>query len=307
MEFPYGHESHTHHTHHHKRDEEREGYPPPGATLSSFDNRPHPPPPSYYGVYERPPPPPSYYGVDERPPPPPSYYGVDERPPPPPPIQPTHVYHTTHVPPPQFSQDFNHSVFPPPPPPHHQVDSFNHTYQSEIPPPPIPAYPPANTTNTVHHVSHELHRSEDHHSHRPHLPSFVHHETHKVSSELLNRPTVKIFSKAEPNYSLTIWDGKVVLAISNPRDEFQHWYKDEKYSTRVKDEEGCPCFSLVNKATGLAIKHSIGATHPVRLIPYNPDYLDESVLWTESKDLGDGFRAVRMVNNVHLNVDAFHW
>jgi hypothetical protein len=44
----------------------------------------------------------------------------------------------------------------------------------------------------------------------------------------------------------------------------------------------------------------------VQLIPYNPDVFDESILWTESKDLGDGFRAVRMVNNTHLNVDAFH-
>lgn len=44
----------------------------------------------------------------------------------------------------------------------------------------------------------------------------------------------------------------------------------------------------------------------MQLIPYNQDVLDESILWTESKDLGDGFRAVRMVNNIHLNVDAFH-
>lgn len=44
----------------------------------------------------------------------------------------------------------------------------------------------------------------------------------------------------------------------------------------------------------------------VRLIPYNPNYLDESVLWAESKDLGDGFRCIRMVNNIRLNFDAFH-
>lgn len=44
----------------------------------------------------------------------------------------------------------------------------------------------------------------------------------------------------------------------------QHWYKDEKYSTRVKDAEGCPAFSLINKATGEALKHSIGSSHPVR-------------------------------------------
>ncbi|KAL2320440.1 hypothetical protein Fmac_029409 [Flemingia macrophylla] len=86
----------------------------------------------------------------------------------------------------------------------------------------------------------------------------------------------------------------------------QHWYKDEKFSTRVKDEEGCPAFSLINKATGEALKHSIGATHPVRLIPYKSDYLDESILWTESRDLGDGHRTIRMVNNIRLNVDAFH-
>lgn len=45
----------------------------------------------------------------------------------------------------------------------------------------------------------------------------------------------------------------------------QHWYKDEKYSTRVKDAEGHPCFSLVNKATGEAVKHSVGATQPVSM------------------------------------------
>ncbi|KAM0038499.1 putative ricin B-like lectin [Helianthus debilis subsp. tardiflorus] len=44
----------------------------------------------------------------------------------------------------------------------------------------------------------------------------------------------------------------------------------------------------------------------VQLTEYNPDKLDESVLWTESKDLGDGYRAVRMVNNIRLNVDAFN-
>ena len=44
----------------------------------------------------------------------------------------------------------------------------------------------------------------------------------------------------------------------------------------------------------------------VQLIPYNADVLDESILWTQGKDLGDGFRTVRMVNNIRLNVDAFH-
>ncbi|KAF6146492.1 hypothetical protein GIB67_037792 [Kingdonia uniflora] len=44
----------------------------------------------------------------------------------------------------------------------------------------------------------------------------------------------------------------------------------------------------------------------VQLTNYNPDVLDESVLWTESKDLGDGYRCIRMVNNIRLNLDAFN-
>jgi len=156
-------------------------------------------------------------------------------------------------------------------------------------------------------VEHVAHDTETHHTHRPHLPSFLHHQTHQPpTSDLSSKRTFRVFSKADPNYSLTIGDGHVILAASDPSNDFQHWYKDEKYSTRVKDEEGFPCFALVNKATGQAIKHSIGATHPVQLIPYSADVLDESILWTESKDLGDSFRAIRMVNNIRLNVDAFH-
>ncbi|XP_038990565.1 ricin B-like lectin R40G3 [Hibiscus syriacus] len=83
------------------------------------------------------------------------------------------------------------------------------------------------------------------------------------------------------------------------------WYKDEKFSTRVKDQVGFPSFSLANKATGQVIKHSIGASHPVQLVPYKPD-LDESVLWSESKEVHDGYRAIRMINNIRLNLDAFH-
>jgi hypothetical protein len=281
MEFPSGHQSHSHH--HRRRgesdDEQRvENYPPPGTT--AFDD---PPPPR----------------------PPPSYYGEDEPPP-----HLTHAYHTSHVPlPPPHSQEFDsYSAFPsesrppPPPRPSQEFNSYSaFPSESESPPPPPPAY----TTNT--YVEHVAHDTETHQSHRPHLPSFIHHQTHQSpTSDLSNKRTFRVFSKADPNYSLTIRDGHVILAASDPSDDFQHWYKDEKYSTRVKDEEGFPCFALVNKATGQAIKHSIGATHPVQLIPYSADALDESILWTESKDLGDSFRAIRMVNNIRLNVDAFH-
>lgn len=50
----------------------------------------------------------------------------------------------------------------------------------------------------------------------------------------------------------------------------------------------------------------IGYCQQVQLTPYNPAVLDESVLWTESRDLGDTFRAIRMVTNIRLNVDAFN-
>ncbi|XP_062113660.1 ricin B-like lectin EULS3 [Humulus lupulus] len=282
MEFPYGHTT-THHHHHHRRDQDddddngddnrqRPNYPPPGTHYSSFDQPPPPPPPTS------------------------SHFPHDS--------PATHVHHSSHQSP------YEDRSFPPPPPP-----SFDHR------PPPFDSFdhrPEYGASTNVLHVGHHFEQPApieepgfhgDHHS-RPHLPSFLPHHstnTHQGSqSELYGRRTVKVFTKAEPNYSLTIRDGKVILAKSNPSDDLQHWYKDEKYSTRVKDEEGFPCFALVNKATGQAMKHSVGATHPVQLIPYNSNVLDESILWTEGKDLGDGFRPVRMVNNIRLNVDAFH-
>ncbi|CAD6239213.1 unnamed protein product [Miscanthus lutarioriparius] len=101
-------------------------------------------------------------------------------------------------------------------------------------------------------------------------------------------------------------DGKVCLVRTDRDDDAQHWIKDMKYSTRVKDEEGYPAIVLVNKATGEALKHSLGQSHPVPLTRYDPEKLDESVLWTESRDVGDGFRCIRMVNNIYLNFDALH-
>ncbi|XP_008665484.1 uncharacterized protein [Zea mays] len=39
---------------------------------------------------------------------------------------------------------------------------------------------------------------------------------------------------------------------------------------------GPPVFTLINRATGLAIKHSLGQFHPM-LVPYNPEYLDRTL------------------------------
>ncbi|WOG83041.1 hypothetical protein DCAR_0102215 [Daucus carota subsp. sativus] len=122
---------------------------------------------------------------------------------------------------------------------------------------------------------------------------------------LSRMPSVRVYTKAETNCSLAIREGEVILARANLSDPTQHWLKVEKYSTEVKDEYGFPSFALVNKATGQAMKPA-GASHPVELITYVPEAHDETVLWTLAEDLGDGYRAMRMVNNTLLNVDALH-
>ncbi|XP_039043822.1 ricin B-like lectin R40G3 isoform X2 [Hibiscus syriacus] len=231
------------------------------------DNRERPPPPNLH--HHEFPPPSHHY------PPPPNY----QQPP---------AFDGPYPPPQPY---FQQPAFDGPAPPYFQQPGFpnvhhqpEHSSLNYSPPPSVP------------HAAHEsIHGRIDHHHHSgSHLPPEFH-----------NKPTVKVYCKADPNYHLTIRDGKVILAPYDPSDEFQHWYKDEKFSTRIKDEVGFPSFSLVNKATGQVIKHSIGASHPVQLVPYKPD-LDESVLWSDSKEVHDGYRAIRMINNIRLNFDAFH-
>ncbi|GMJ03779.1 Euonymus lectin S3 [Hibiscus trionum] len=124
---------------------------------------------------------------------------------------------------------------------------------------------------------------------------------HLVSEQ---KPTVKIYCKADPSYGLTIRHGKVVLAPSDEFDCFQHWYKDETFSSSVKDETGFPGFSLVNKATGGAIKH-VGVSEVVQLVPLDPGHVEECILWRQSDEVRDGYKAIRMANNIRLNLDAF--
>ncbi|PWA57124.1 Ricin B lectin domain-containing protein [Artemisia annua] len=116
---------------------------------------------------------------------------------------------------------------------------------------------------------------------------------------------VRVYTKAKVDYSLTIRDRKVILAPSNPSDPLQQWIKDEKFGKHIKDDEGFSSFALVNKATGQAIKHSIGVTYPVQLTDYNPGKVDKTLLWTMGRRLDDGYRAIRAVDNIHLNLDGF--
>ncbi|XP_060671779.1 ricin B-like lectin EULS3 isoform X2 [Ziziphus jujuba] len=231
MEFPYGHHSHTHHQRRGEDEEygERPNYPPR-------------PPPSEIGMgstFDQPLPPPR-----------PSYFAQNEEfPPAPPHSQPAHVTHISHAHVVQGQQDFN---------------NFSANFPPHKQPPPLDSsdcHSAGGAAVGVHHVAH--HDLGQNPLLETHFPSSVHHQTHQsIPSNLSDKPTVKVFSKARPDFSLTIRDGKVILAPSDPSDVFQHWYKDEKYSTRVKDEVGFPSFALINKATGQAIKHSIGASHP---------------------------------------------
>ncbi|KAJ3676626.1 hypothetical protein LUZ60_004038 [Juncus effusus] len=149
----------------------------------------------------------------------------------------------------------------------------------------------------VEHVSHTSHHI---------FPGHGSSSSNDPMEKLMKQPTVRIYCKANENVSLAVRGGTVLLATTNKHDESQHWIKDQKYSTKVKDEEGYPAFSLINKATKQALKHSLGQSHPVLVTEYNPEKLDESVLWTESRDVGDGYRCIRMVNNIYLNFDGFH-
>ncbi|CAA0840123.1 hydroxyproline-rich glycoprotein family protein [Striga hermonthica] len=221
----------------------------------------HPPP-----LFGADPPPPPFFGGDA---PPPPFFGGNAPPPP--------FFGGNAPPPPFFGGDK-------PPPPFFAGNAPTPPfYGGNAPPPP-----------QVYHTSHmgpPGPATAEHPHHHPHIPPAADHHHHHHKDELSNKPSVRMYCKADTNYALTIRDGKVVLAPADPSDPRQQWIKDEKFSTRVKDEEGFPSFALVNKATRQAIKHSIGATQPVQLTDYNANGFDESILWTESKDLGDGYRA----------------
>ncbi|KAL4354167.1 hypothetical protein GQ457_06G017820 [Hibiscus cannabinus] len=138
--------------------------------------------------------------------------------------------------------------------------------------------------------------------------SKTHHSSRRDSrspSRASNKPTFKIYCKANPNMNLSIIDGQVVLARADPSDERQHWIKDEKFGANIKDEEGHPGFSLINMATGEALKHNNGEAQPVVPARYKPDECDTTLIWSVSKAIeGEGYKAIRAVDNIHLNMDA---
>ncbi|KAJ1283014.1 hypothetical protein BS78_03G095200 [Paspalum vaginatum] len=296
MEFP-------HHGHGHRRDDDE-------------DERRGPPPPAHGGYGQAPPP---AYGGYGQAPPQPAYGGGGDA-------------YGRHHPDPAYG---GYGQAPPQPGYGGGGDAYGRHQ-------PDPAYGAGGGYGNVVHVSHEAGDGRPHHGGaygggseygheaRPHhggggygheaLPhhggggaeygheSRPHHGGAGGGAAPVRQDTFRIYCKAgEDQYSLACRGGKVCLVRTDRNDDAQHWIKDLKYSTRVKDEEGYPAMILVNKATGEALKHSLGQSHPVLLTRYVPNAtLDESILWTESRDVGDGYRCIRMVNNIYLNFDALN-
>ncbi|XP_031503022.1 ricin B-like lectin R40G3 [Nymphaea colorata] len=117
--------------------------------------------------------------------------------------------------------------------------------------------------------------------------------------------TVKVTCKGNTDFALGVRDGQVVMVYSDPNDPTQQWIKDDSWCRSVRDSVGHPAFCLVNKATGKALRHAPGAYQQVLLTNYEPGSYDESVMWSQSEDMGEGFKTIRMAHNILLNLDCF--
>ncbi|KAJ3684714.1 hypothetical protein LUZ61_013878 [Rhynchospora tenuis] len=120
-----------------------------------------------------------------------------------------------------------------------------------------------------------------------------------VPNSVEYQPKITISCQRKEGYNLTIRDGTVMLAPADPKDKNQIWIKDISYAKQVKDQDGKRAFALVNKATGKAIKHGFGPGNPVQLVTFDQNYLDSSILWTDSDDKELGFREIRMASNTN--------
>uniref|UniRef100_A0A7I4CRW2 Uncharacterized protein n=1 Tax=Physcomitrium patens TaxID=3218 RepID=A0A7I4CRW2_PHYPA len=116
---------------------------------------------------------------------------------------------------------------------------------------------------------------------------------------------VRLHCRADPNFCLAAIPGQgPVMVPNNESDAYQVWYKDESMSNRVKDESGAHAFSLINKATGECLRHPPEDLQQCLLVVYEPNAQDESVLWTMSEDMGQGYRCIRVVTSITRNLDV---
>ncbi|GLJ53649.1 hypothetical protein SUGI_1144380 [Cryptomeria japonica] len=104
---------------------------------------------------------------------------------------------------------------------------------------------------------------------------------------------VHIYSEANADYFLTARGDFAVLSLGSSSDAHQEWIKVVSWGERVKDEAGFPAFALVNKATLKALKHGNSEWDQIFVTDYTEITLDVSILWTESADVGNGYRCIR--------------
>ncbi|KAL3677317.1 hypothetical protein R1sor_027265 [Riccia sorocarpa] len=142
--------------------------------------------------------------------------------------------------------------------------------------------------------------------HQEHPQGHVEPPPYPPTNMLPKGEIVKVFCQARPDYNLAVRNHEIVLVPGNDSDPYQTWIKDESWNTRIKDSAGFPSFALVNRGTGKALRHATSSESPVLLEEYEPNVLNEVILWTMSADVSEGFRAIRPVNNIHLNLDADH-
>ncbi|KAL2629345.1 hypothetical protein R1flu_014031 [Riccia fluitans] len=116
---------------------------------------------------------------------------------------------------------------------------------------------------------------------------------------------VSVYCENNPNFRLAMRADGVVLAFKNPEDLNQQWIKID-VGDKFKDQEGSPGFILVNKGTGHALRHGSELGDAVVPQSYQSDSLDSALLWSQGRDEGKGYHAVRPVTNIHLNLDADH-
>ncbi|XP_073388742.1 uncharacterized protein [Physcomitrium patens] len=159
-------------------------------------------------------------------------------------------------------------------------------------------YPPSGPR----YVGPEYHNS-------PYVPAPRHHSVVTEDEGSRRRPVlglpVRLHCKADPNFNLAAVPGQgPVMVPFSPNDDFQVWYKDVTMSTRVKDETGSSAFSLINKATGQALRHAPEDLAQCLLADYDSNALDQTVLWTMSEDMGQGYCCIRLASQITRNLDV---
>lgn len=141
-----------------------------------------------------------------------------------------------------------------------------------------------------------------HHHHHGHECSEHQREEYPPAPNVPRGQLVKIFSKLNKTYNLGIRNDIPMMVPSDAEDQTQLWFKDDSHGERTKDNYGFPAFTLINAATRKLLKHPKEKGHPISLVDYQPNTLDEDLLWTESQDFGEGFKTVRMASDTSLNM-----